>query len=207
MFVTEKTKILLVYAIYRYNPEAYRLAIISEVNNQVASLQVLDLKILHEELAADLVFFTKRIVSYYNRYYNIEPMLKKRNKIYLIRRNIQTKQPSTKLDHKKLGLFKIKKVTGLVNYELVLPKTMNIHPVFHISLLEPVLPGILPALITEIELVNPNAEYEIKEILDHKQVRNYVKYLIKWTDYLYSENTWETRIILKNLEKFVEYQN
>jgi hypothetical protein len=25
-------------------------------------------------------------------------------------------------------------------------------------------------------------------------------------DYLYSENTWETKVILKNLEKFVEYQ-
>jgi hypothetical protein len=44
MFVAEKTKILPVYIIYRYNPEAYYLAIISEINNQVASLQVLDLK-------------------------------------------------------------------------------------------------------------------------------------------------------------------
>jgi hypothetical protein len=116
-------------------------------------------------------------------------MLKKRNKIYLIQRNIQTKQPSTKLDHKKLGLFKIKKIIGPVNYELVLPKTMNIYPVFHISLLEPVLPGVLLVPVTEIELVNPNAEYKIEEILDHKQIKNHIKYLVKWIDYLYSENT------------------
>jgi hypothetical protein len=45
---------------------------------------------------------------------------------------------------------------------------MNIHPVFYISLLEPVLLGALPAPVTEIELVNPNIEYEIEEILDHK---------------------------------------
>jgi hypothetical protein len=45
---------------------------------------------------------------------------------------------------------------------------MNIHPVFYISLLEPILPGVLPAPVTEIELVNPNIKYEIKEILDHK---------------------------------------
>jgi hypothetical protein len=147
------------------------------------------LRVLHEELAADLVFFTKRIVSYYNEYYIIKPMLKKRNKIYLIQRNIQTKQPSTKLDHKKLGLFKIKKIIGPVNYELVLPKTMNIYPVFHISLLEPVLPGVLLVPVTEIELVNPNAEYKIEEILDHKQIKNHIKYLVKWIDYLYSENT------------------
>jgi hypothetical protein len=123
----------------------------------------------------------------------------------LIRRNIQIKQPSIKLDHKKLGLFKIKRIIGLVNYELVLPKTMNIHLVFYISLLVPVLLGVLLVLITEIKLVNPNMEYKVEEILDHKQVRNYIKYLVKWIDYLYSENTWETKITLKNLERFAEY--
>jgi hypothetical protein len=88
MSIAEKTKILPVYAIYRYNPEAYCLAITSEINNQAASLQVLDLKVFHEELVVDLVFFTKRIASYYDGYYNIEPTLKKRNKVYLIQRNI-----------------------------------------------------------------------------------------------------------------------
>jgi hypothetical protein len=56
---------------------------------------------------------------------------------------------------------------------------MNIYPVFHISLLELILLGVLLVPVTKIELVNPNAEYKIKEILDHKQVRNYVKYLVK----------------------------
>jgi hypothetical protein len=67
-----------------------------------------------------------------------------------------------------LGLFKIKRIVGLVNYELVLPKIINIYPVFHISLLELILLGVLPAPITEIELVNPNTEYEVEEILDYK---------------------------------------
>jgi hypothetical protein len=177
--ITEKTKISPAYTIYRYNPEAYRSAVTSEVNNQTTSLQVLDLKAFHEKLAADLVFFTKKIAFYYNKHYNIEPTLKERDKVYLIQRNIQTKQPNTKLDHKKLGLFKIKRIAGPVNYKLVLPKTMNIHPVFHISLLEPVPPGVLPAPVTEIKPVNPNIEYEIEEILDHKQIRNYIKYLVK----------------------------
>jgi hypothetical protein len=95
-------------------------------------------------------------------------VFKERDKVYLIQRNIQTKQPNIKLDHKKLGLFKIKRIIRLINYELVLPKTINIYPVFHISLLELVLLGILLVLVTEIELVNPNIEYKIKEILDHK---------------------------------------
>jgi hypothetical protein len=66
---------------------------------------------------------------------------------------------------------------------------MNIHLVFHISLLELVLLGALPAPITEIEPINPNTKYEIEEILDYKRVRNYIKYLVKWIGYLYSENT------------------
>jgi hypothetical protein len=56
---------------------------------------------------------------------------------------------------------------------------MNIYLVFHISLLELVLLGILLVPVTEIELVNLNAEYKVEEILDYKQVKNYIKYLIK----------------------------
>jgi hypothetical protein len=56
---------------------------------------------------------------------------------------------------------------------------MNIHLVFHISLLKLVLLGILLAPITEIEPVNLNTEYKVEEILDYKQIRNYIKYLVK----------------------------
>jgi hypothetical protein len=45
---------------------------------------------------------------------------------------------------------------------------MNIHPVFHISFLELVLPGVLLVPVTEIEPVNPNTEYKVEKILDHK---------------------------------------
>jgi hypothetical protein len=78
-----------------------------------------------------------------------------------------------------LGLFKIKKIIGLINYELVLPKTINIYLVFYISFLKLVLLGALLVPVTEIEPVNPNTEYKVEEILDHKWVRNYIKYLVK----------------------------
>jgi hypothetical protein len=45
---------------------------------------------------------------------------------------------------------------------------MHIHLVFHISLLELVLLGVLLAPVTEIEPVNPNTKYKVEEILDHK---------------------------------------
>ena len=71
------------------------------------------------------------------------------------------------MDYKKLGLFRIVKVKGLVNFQLVLPKTINIYPVFYISLLELVLLGVLPTLIIEIQPINLNAEYEVEAILDY----------------------------------------
>jgi hypothetical protein len=43
---------------------------------------------------------------------------------------------------------------------------MNIHDVFYISLLKPALLGALLALQTEIDLINLNTEYKVKEILD-----------------------------------------
>ena len=110
----------------------------------------------------------KKTMFYYDKYYNIEPIFKEKNKIYLIQRNIQTKQLNTKLDHKKLGLFKIKRIIRLVNYKLVLPKTINIYPVFYISFLELVLLGVLQVPVTKIEPINPNIKYKVKEILDYK---------------------------------------
>ena len=56
---------------------------------------------------------------------------------------------------------------------------MNIYLVFHISLLEKVLPGVLLVLETEIELVNPNTEYKVEKILDYKYINKTVKYFIK----------------------------
>ena len=56
----------------------------------------------------------------------------------LLRKNIKTKRLSSKLDFKKLGPFKVKKAISDINYELELPDNMRIHPIFHISLLEPV---------------------------------------------------------------------
>jgi hypothetical protein len=69
-------------------------------------------------------------------------------------------------------LFKIKKIIGLVNYKLVLPKTINIYPVFYISFLELILLGTPPVSITKIEPINPNTEYKIEDILDYKQIKN-----------------------------------
>jgi hypothetical protein len=60
--------------------------------------------------------------------------------VYLLQRNIRLDKPIKKLDIVKLGLFKILRKKGPVNYELELPKRMRIYLVFYILLLELVTP-------------------------------------------------------------------
>jgi hypothetical protein len=62
--------------------------------------------------------------------------LKEGDKVYLLRRNIRSDKPIKKLDAVKLGLFKILRKKGPVNYELELPKRIYIYLVFYVLLLE-----------------------------------------------------------------------
>ena len=133
------------------------------------------------------------------------PELKEGDKVYLLRKNVKTKRPSDKLDHKKLGPFKIDKKIGSVNYKLKLPKTMEIHPVFHVSLLEPAPPGAPAAPITEVQQLDPQKEYEVETVLDCQYVRGKIKYLIKWEGYPQSENTWEPKGNLNCPQKLEEF--
>jgi hypothetical protein len=87
---------------------------------------------------------------YYNQKHSVGPTLKEGDKVYLLRKNIATKRLSDKLDHKKLGPFKITEIKSLVNYRLKLPKTIKIHPVFYVSLLELAPLGSLLAPKTEV---------------------------------------------------------
>ena len=121
----------------------------------------------------------------YNKSRGRELILKKGDKVYLLRRNIKTKRPTSKLDHIKIGPFSIKKKISDVNYELELPHRMRIHPIFHISLLEPAPPNAKPTT-EDIETESEN-EYEVERIIDYDGHQYYVK----WKDFPESENTWE----------------
>jgi hypothetical protein len=202
---SEGTGVTPFFANYGYTPTAYEAPLIDTAHAQGAKVRVDELKTLHEELASDIKFFAQRAAIYYNKKRSVEPELKKGDRVYLLRKNVQTKRPSTKLDHKKLGPFEIDEKTSEVNYRLKLPKTMEIHPVFHVSLLEPAPSGAPPAPVTEVQQLDPAKEYEVETILDCQRIRGKVKYLIKWEGYPHSENTWEPRGNLNCPEKVEEY--
>jgi hypothetical protein len=60
---------------------------------------------------------------------------------------------------------------------------IDIHPIFYISLLEPVHNDPLPGQITPVlgpVIVEGKLEYEVEDILDSCIFRHQLQYLIKW---------------------------
>src|SRR5271165_4022843 len=98
---------------------------------------------------------------YYNKKYSKALTLKKEDKVYLLKCNINIKQLSDKLDFKKLGLYKIKRAIGLVNFKLLLLYNLRIHLIFYITLLELAPNSILLLDREEIQLINEEIEYNV----------------------------------------------
>ena len=87
----------------------------------------------------------------------------------------------------------------LINYKLQLPDDAKIHPVFHISLLEPADPE-TPLQTTFHFQTEEEDEFEVERILEQRGQR----YLVKWKGYPHSENTWEPKNNLRNCQKLLQ---
>jgi len=187
---TAATGISPFYANYGLEPEAFRQPRNIERLAQRVSMSVDLMKNLHKELSRDIEFIANKSSMYYDRKRIGGPTLREGDPVYLLRKNIKTKRPSSKLDHTKLGPFKIQKVLGPLTYRLELPQTMRIHPVFHISLLEPAPRG---AKQSKLQLSDETQDdvYEVEKVLDDQEIDGKTHYLIKWSGYNTSENTWE----------------
>lgn len=110
-----------------------------------------------------------------------------------------------KLLPKFIGPYRIKRVISRNAYELELPDTMRIHPVFHIHLLKPYLDpvAIFPARIRvptpEPEFVDEDEpEWGVESILKKRRRGRRIEYLVQWQGYPLEEATWEP---LENLER------
>jgi hypothetical protein len=86
-----------------------------------------------------------------------------------------------KLNHQKLGPFFIVKQINVVAFQLKLPGSMKIHPMFHISLLELYHASTNPRRIHDppppIE-IDGEHEYEMEDILESKIFNCRLQYLI-----------------------------
>jgi RNase H-like domain found in reverse transcriptase/Reverse transcriptase (RNA-dependent DNA polymerase)/Integrase zinc binding domain/Chromo (CHRromatin Organisation MOdifier) domain len=179
------------FANYGYEPELYKQPRKDNVAAQAATVAVNDLQKLQQQMARDLEFLGLRTAVYANKKRSVEPTLKKGDRVYLLRKNIKTKRPSTKLDFKKLGPYEVEEKIGPVNYQLKLPQGSRLHPVFHISLLEPTKGPTPVATSEDIQPENDPDVYEVEKIVRTRVVRDQRQYLVKWEGYDDSENSWE----------------
>ena len=131
----KKTKMMLFYANYGYNPTIAGLCT-KESLSLLAMENAKRLKGLHAQLKDDAEFINLTMGRYYDKKHEDVPPWKEGDKVYLRRKNIQTKRPSNKLDYTKLGPFRIWKKLSAVIFELKLPKDSRLHPVFYAVLLE-----------------------------------------------------------------------
>ncbi len=130
----ETTKVSPFFTNYRHEADLRQRL---DVEVPRAAVKAEQMSTLYVMLKKELEFIRTRMKRYYNKYRLEGPRLERRDKVYLISRNLRTKRPSKKLDVKKIRLFKVKERISDNNYRLSLLATIRLRTyVFYISLLE-----------------------------------------------------------------------
>ena len=105
-----------------------------------------------------------------------------RNEVWLLQKNLKTTWPSSKLDFKRLEKFRITKKVSSHAYKLELLAAMKVHPVFHVSLLEPAASDPLPGQLQPPPppvIIDGEPEWEVDEIVDSKFMGKTLRYLVR----------------------------
>jgi len=178
------------YANYGRHPTIERDPLGIRPMAEKAKIAVEKLQELHFLLKTQLDKISEKTTITANKKRSEGPDFLEGEMVYVNTKNIKTQRPSKKLDHTKIGPYKILEKLGPVSYELQLPGGMNIHPVFHKSLLEKAPPGARPGPV-HIDEETEEPYYDVEKILRHRQNNNQTEYLIKWLGYTEEENTWE----------------
>ena len=135
-----------------------------------------------------------------------KPIFRLGDKVWLLRRNVKTTRPCEKLDFQRLGPFVISGQVNDVAFRLDLPSHMHLHPVFHVSLLEPFTSSSIPNRVVPppppVQLLD-GPEYEVEAILDSKVIHNKLHYLVDWSRYSPNDRTWEPAENLNNAKETI----
>jgi Chromo (CHRromatin Organisation MOdifier) domain len=153
-----------------------------------------DKSMIYQQMAKDIEWEAVQAKKYYDKRRMEAPNLKRGDRVYIRRRtagsrdfNLRSLRPSQKLDHVKYGAFPVVRKLENDNYELQLPSRMKIHPVFHISLLEPT----KNPRNKENEMITEEQEWEVEGIIGKRIRKGSVEYKVRWTGYESDDDTWE----------------
>ena len=172
----------------------FDLSIIRESTVPAAEDRIKSLSVINENLQSNLAHAQVCYTTQANKNRLPTPPIAVNDLVFLNRRNLNTTRPSRKFDDKFLGPFRVSAQISPVAFKLDLPPSMKIHPVFHVSLLEPRTKDIVSALHTSPPppiILQDQLAYEVEAILDSRLFRRKLQYLVKWLNYPPSDNTWE----------------
>lgn len=129
--------------------------------------------------------------------------------VKLSTRNLAHRAKGTpKLQPKFIGPFQVTERIGKTAYRLLLPESMRIHNVFHVSLLQPWKHSLAGPPPAQVLLVKDDEQYEVESILDHHDTgsakRRQRQYLVAWKGYSSADNSWEPEGNLKNASATVQ---
>ena len=128
------------------------------------------------------------------------------DKVWLEARNLKCSIVNPKFAPKWEGPFTIMKVLSLIVYQLCLPKTWKIHPIFHTSLLSPYHENSIHGTnfpLPPPDLINREEEYKVKRILHHHRTPTNHSFLIQWKGYSAEEDSWIPEWILKQAKSIL----
>jgi len=143
----------------------------TEPLNPASMMYVHWMQVVHKEAQSGLEVVQERIRRYTNPARKEPPAYQVGDLVMLNGRNIKTRRPTKKLDHKSHGPFQIEKIASLLAVRLTLPRKWKIHNVFHVSLLEPYRtsehrvppdPSKVPRKADDIE---QSEEYDVEEVM------------------------------------------
>ena len=131
-----------------------------------------DLESLHQYLREEMAAAQKRYQGPADARRSPAPDFKVSDQVYVKAKYFRSTRPSKKLSEKNLGPYPIIAQVGTLSFTIRFPASMRaVHPVFHVSQLEPAMPNTIPNRSQPPPppvKVHGKPEYKITEILDSK---------------------------------------
>ena len=172
---SETTGVSPFFALYGFDPKWFcdtSPADRNDVDDQRAQAVASKMEEIHRHLQAEINRAQCKHQEGVDWHRLLAPAFRPGDKVYLDAQNIRTQRPSRKLDHQRLGPFMVLEdplLTTSYAYHLELPASMKIHPVFHVSLLEPAADDPYPGQTQSPPppvIVDGDEEWQVDEILD-----------------------------------------
>jgi hypothetical protein len=154
---------------------------------------------IHDHLRAEMTRAQAIQTEGGNRRRIPAPIFRPGDRVWLNASNIKTRRPTPKLDHRRLGPYEVIESVGPSAVRLRLPDTMQIHPVFHVSLLEHAANDPFPGQTSPPPppvIVDGEEEWEVERILDSRLHYRRLQYLVKWKGY--DAPTWQAAENMEN---------